>query len=429
MKQSVLVTKTRKEVPVDEVARNAKLLIRAGYIHKTMAGVYSFLPLGLRSLEKIIRIIREEMISIGGQELSMSGLQSPDVWEKSGRWGDDADEIWFRSHLSAGGDVGFGWTHEEPVTEMMRNHIHSYRDVPLYVYQFQTKFRNEKRAKSGIMRTREFMMKDLYSFCADEEQHAVFYEQCAEAYMRVFTRVGLGDDTYRTFASGGAFSDFSDEFQTVIPAGEDTIYLDPKKKIAVNEEVCTDETLEKIGLQKNDLERVAASEVGNIFTLGTKYSEPLDLTYTDAHGKPQPVFMGSYGIGPARLLGVIVEKYGEDSGMSLPMSVAPFSAHLIALGDSKETFTAADMLYRMLQEHGLDVLFDDRDVSAGEKFADCDLIGIPVRLVVSDKTHAQKKVEFTDKVNGGERLLDTTPDGILSAMKEVGFSPIQQAYA
>ena len=229
MRQSFLATRVRKEVPVDEVALNAQMLIRAGYIHKTMAGVYSFLPLGLRSLNKIIAIIREEMDGIGGQEVLLNGLQNPEVWEQSGRWKGDADEVWFRTQLRVGGEVGLGWTHEEPITDLARRHIHSYRDVPFYLYQFQTKFRNEERAKSGILRTREFIMKDLYSFCADEEEHKVFYEQCAEAYMRVFERVGIGEKTYRTFASGGAFSEFSDEFQTVVPAGEDIIYLHRKR--------------------------------------------------------------------------------------------------------------------------------------------------------------------------------------------------------
>ena len=202
MRQSYLGTKTRREDPVDEIAHNAKLLIRAGYIHKSMAGVYSFLPLGLRSLRAITDIIREEMDAVGGQEVAMSSLQSPDIWKKTGRWGGDSDEIWFRSAFHSGAETGFAWSHEEPAVAMMRHHIGSYRDLPCLVYQFQNKMRNEKRAKSGILRTREFLMKDLYSFCADEAQHREIYERIAGAYLKVFHRVGLGECTYRTFASG-----------------------------------------------------------------------------------------------------------------------------------------------------------------------------------------------------------------------------------
>ena len=265
MKQSFLVTRTRKEGLEDDTAVNAEMLVRAGYVHKTMAGVYTFLPLGLRMLNNVITVIREEMDGIGGQEVHLSSLQNPSVWESSGRWSGDADAVWFRSSLREGSDVGFAWTHEEPVTDMLRHHISSYRDLPCFVYQFQTKFRNEERAKSGLLRTREFLMKDLYSFCKDEDEHHSFYERCAEAYLRVFSRLGIGESTVRTFASGGAFSEFSDEFQTFLPSGEDTIYLHRGKNIAINEEVFTDETLEKLGLVRDELETVSACEVGEHF--------------------------------------------------------------------------------------------------------------------------------------------------------------------
>lgn len=411
MKQSFLATKTRRETPVDEVTRNAKLLIRAGYIHKTMAGIYSLLPLGLRAINNIIRIIREEMDAIGGQEMLMNSIQNPEVWRKSNRW--DGESIWFRSRLNTGGDVGFAWTHEEPVTELMRHHVSSYRDLPLYIYQFQSKMRNEKRAKSGIMRTREFIMKDLYSFCADEKQHKEIYEQCAEAYLNVFARVGLGKDTYRTFADGGAFSDFSEEFQTVTPAGEDTIYLHREKRIAVNREVYTDETLKKLGLKKEELEKTAASEVGNIFTLGTKYAEPLDLQYTDRDGNTKPVYMGSYGIGVTRLLGVIAEKHGDGDMLVLPPSVAPFTIHLIALGEKRDD---TDAMYQELLRQGTTVLYDDRNVSAGEKFADSDLIGIPHRLIISDKTRAAGKAEYRNRMTGEESMPESSPETILKML-------------
>ncbi|MCY4577203.1 MAG: His/Gly/Thr/Pro-type tRNA ligase C-terminal domain-containing protein [Candidatus Kaiserbacteria bacterium] len=417
MRQSFLATRVRKEVPVDEVSLNARLLIRAGYIHKTMAGVYSFLPLGLRSLNKIIGIIREEMEGIGGQEVLLNGLQNPEVWEQSGRWRGDADEVWFRTQLRVGGEVGLGWTHEEPITDLARQIVHSYRDVPFYLYQFQTKFRNEERAKSGILRTREFIMKDLYSFCADEEEHKVFYEQCAEAYMRVFERVGIGQQTYRTFASGGAFSEFSDEFQTVLPAGEDVIYVHKEKGVALNKEVYTDAVLARLELQREELEEYPACEVGNIFTLGMRFSDALGLLYTDGRGTQVPVYMGSYGIGPARLLGVIVEMVGSDAGMVLPAAVAPFAVHLIALGESDVVQGAADDLYSALTDRGVEVLYDDRAMSAGEKFAESDIVGIPRRLVVSEKTCAAGKVEYVDRATGEEgRLLDTAVAGILQEL-------------
>ena len=416
MRQSFLATRVRKEIPVDEVALNAQLLIRAGYIHKTMAGVYSFLPLGLRSLNKIIKIIREEMDSIGGQEVLLNGLQNPEVWEKSGRWAGDTDEVWFRTHLRVGGEVGLGWTHEEPITDLARQHINSYRDIPFYLYQFQTKFRNEERAKSGILRTREFIMKDLYSFCTDEEQHKVFYEQCAEAYMRIFERVGIGKKTYRTFASGGAFSEFSDEFQTVVPAGEDVIYVHKDKGIALNKEVYTDEVLMRLGLQREDLEEHPACEVGNIFTLGMRFSDALGLVYTDGAGTQVPVYMGSYGIGPARLLGVVVEMVGSDTGMVLPASIAPFDVHLLALGNSDTVTEAADGIYAQLAERNIEVLYDDRDMSAGEKFAESEIIGIPQQLVVSEKTCAEGKIEYSNQAKNEKKMLDIAIEGVIQAI-------------
>ena len=420
MKRSRLLTKTRREAPVDEVADNAKLLIRAGYINKAMSGVYDFLPLGLRAMDNIMAVIREEMNAVGGQEVRMGSLQNPDLWKKSERWGGDADEVWFRSSLNAGGAVGFGWTHEEPVTDMMRNHIHSYRDLPLHPYQFQTKFRNEKRAKSGIMRTREFIMKDMYSFCADDTAHAEFYEQCADAYMRVFTRLGIGRDTYRTFASGGAFSEFSDEFQTLIGTGEDTVYVHKERRIALNKEVYSGETLKKLGIEAEELSEETAAEVGNIFTLGTRFSEALNLTYTDADGKERHPFMGCYGIGPARLLGVITEKFRRTDGdtMLLPSVVAPYTADLLALGADGAVRDAADELYTSLMNAGIPVLYDDRDVPAGEKFADHDLLGIPVRLVISEKTLASSRVEYTDGMSDEPRMLERSASAVGGAVAE-----------
>lgn len=418
MRQSHLATKTRWETPTDETSPNAQLLLRAGYVHKNMAGVYSFLPLGLRSIEKIVHIIREEMNSIGGQELTLNTLQNPAVWKQSGRWeGEGVDEVWFRTNLAVGGETGLGWTHEEVIAELMTHHIRSYKDLPVYLYQFQTKFRNEKRAKSGIMRTREFMMKDLYSFCTDEEQHKAFYESCAEAYDRIFKRIGIGDDTYRTFASGGAFSEFSDEFQTITPNGEDIIYVNKEKNIALNQEVYRDDVLERLGLTKGELEEHKASEVGNIFTLATRFSEPMHLAYTAKDGKNHNVFMGSYGIGPARLLGVIAEKYAKEDKLLLPAAVAPYTVHIVALGKDEAVRQEAEELYNALQSRGIDVLFDDRDASPGEKFSDSDLLGIPHRMVISSKTLAAKSVEHKDRMNSKEQMVPNTTEALLQAIQ------------
>ena len=401
MKLSQSFVKTVKTTPGDEVSESAKLLLRAGYIYKEMAGVYDYLPLGMRTLEKIIQVIREEMNALGGQELRMTSLQPRDSWEASGRWSDDVMDVWFKTKLNAGGEVGLGATHEEPLTHLMKTYISSYKDLPVYAYQFQTKFRNELRAKSGIMRTREFMMKDLYSFSKDREEHEEFYEKCAESYKRIFNRLGIGNDTFRTFASGGAFSKYSDEFQTLCEVGEDIIYLDREKGIAVNEEVYNDEVLADLGLDKSKLEQCKAAEVGNIFTLGYRFSDALDLTYNDAEGKRQKVFMGSYGIGPSRVMGVIAEKLSDKDGLVWPEEIAPYKYYVIGIGEKGEKI--ANELHDMAPE---DIILDDRkNARNGEKFADADLMGIPYRVVISDKTLAEDKLELKTRTNGETVLL------------------------
>ncbi len=307
MKQSFLFTKTRREAPKDEVSQNAKLLIRAGFIHKEMAGVYSYLPLGLRVLNKIVAIIREEMNMFGGQEVHLSALQDREVWEKTGRWDDKAVDSWFKTELKNGAEAGLGFTHEEPLTALMREHIASYKDLPQYPYQFQVKFRNETRAKSGIIRGREFLMKDLYSFSADEAAHKLFYEKVKQAYKNIFTHIGFGKHTYITYASGGSFSKYSHEFQTLCDAGEDTIHLCEKCLVAVNEEIISEQTACPVCGSENFVKKTAV-EVGNIFTLGTKFSDALGLKYRNEAGQEVSVFMGSYGIGPGRAMGVRSEE-------------------------------------------------------------------------------------------------------------------------
>lgn len=406
MRQSHLFTKTRKQAPKDEVAKNAQLLIRAGFIHKEMAGAYSYLPLGLRVFKRIEQVVREEMNAIGGQEIVLTALQNPELWTKTGRWQDDAIDVWFKPKLKSGAEVGLAPTHEEPLTALMSEYVQSYKDLPKYVYQFQTKFRNELRAKSGIMRTREFVMKDLYSFSRSEEEFREFYEACAAAYMKVFTRVGLGDVTFRTFASGGSFSKFSDEFQTLSESGEDIVYLDRAKGVAVNKEVYQDDVLTELGLKKEELTEEKAIEVGNIFPLGTRFSDALGLTFKDEKGEARPVIMGSYGIGPGRLMGTVAEVLSDEKGIVWPKEIAPFPVHLVAIaGGNPDVVAEADHLYDILKENEIEALYDDRDARAGEKFADADLIGIPTRLVVSEKTVSEGGVEVSSRKNGGATLV------------------------
>lgn len=401
-----MFTKTRREPPKDEQSRNAELLIQAGFLHKEMAGVYTYLPFGLRVFKKIEQIIREEMNAIGGQELLMTTLQDPEIWKKSGRWDDAVVDNWFKSKLASGGEIGIANTHEEPLTALLTHFVSSYKDLPLYIYQFQTKFRNELRAKSGIMRTREFVMKDLYSFSRSEEEFKQFYEQCAEAYMKIFQRVGLGDITYRTCAAGGSFTTgFTDEFQTLSNAGEDIIYVNKEKKLAINKEVYTDKTMAQFGLEKGDFTEEKSIEVGNIFPLGTKYAEAMRLWFRDEEGSEKPVVMGSYGIGLGRLLGTVVEVFADDKGIVWPASLAPYDVHMVVLDGKDEE---AKKIAQNIEQSGADVLYDDRpDASAGEKFADADLIGIPWRIVVSKRTVEQNQIEIKERNGGKTHLLST----------------------
>ena len=396
MRRSKMFTKTSKTSPSDEVAKNAQLLIKAGFINKEMAGVYSYLPLGRKVLNNIIEIIRQEMNQVGGEEVSMTALQSPEVWRQSGRWSDDVMDVWFKTNLANGNQIGLAPTHEEPLTKLMTNFISSYKDLPRYPYQFQIKFRNELRSKSGLMRGREFWMKDLYSFSKNKEEHDVFYEKITQSYHNVYEKLGLGDSTYKTFASGGSFSKYSHEFQTISAIGEDKIYVHEEKNIAINEEVYTDEVLNDLGVKKSELVEKKAVEVGNIFTLGTKFSEPIGLTYTDENGENKPVFMGSYGIGPSRLMGLIAEHFADDRGLVWPENIAPAKVYLIAIGDDIKG--KADELYSKLKENNIEVLYDDRDERPGKKFSDAELMGIPYRVVMSSKL-GENQVELKSRTS------------------------------
>jgi prolyl-tRNA synthetase len=398
LKQSFI--KTLRDAPGGETARGAKFLSRAGYVHKELAGVYDYLPLGLRVLENIKKIIREELNRIGGQEILMTTLQNPELWKKTDRWDIEKMDIWFRTELAAGGELGLAPTHEEPITEMMKTYIKSYKDLPFSAYQFQTKFRNELRAKSGIMRGREFLMKDMYSFSSNQADHDEFYHQVEDAYKRIYERLGLGDCTYQTFASGGVFSKYSHEFQTIIEVGEDTIYYNADKSVVLNEEVLIPEVLEELGVKREELESTRAAEVGNIFTLKDKYSAPLNLEFMDQDGQQKPVLMGCYGIGVSRVMGVIAEKFADEKGLVWPENVAPFKYYLIGIGEAG--LSKAEELYQGREE---EILFDDRDLRPGEKFADSELIGIPYRIVISDKTLTNGQAELTNRTTHETTLI------------------------
>ena len=414
MRQSQLFTKTTRDISKDEQAVNAQFLIRAGFIDKVMAGVYTFLPLGWRVIQKIEAIIREEMNNVG-VELLMPALSPQELWETSGRL--ETIDILMKTMpankpAAAKHDASYilNPTQEDVVTPLIKKFAVSYKDLPLAVYHIQTKFRNEPRAKSGLLRCREFRMKDLYSFHASLEDMQAFYEQMKERYVAVFDRLGLGDDTYITLASGGDFTkNYSHEFQTLCPTGEDTIHICSGCQLAINDEIKA-ATPACLACGGKDFRVEHAAEVGNIFPLETKFSKAFDYTYTDEQGKRQPVFMASYGIGSSRVMGVLVEKFHDDKGMIWPAAVAPFAIHLVALGKTEAVFGRADDLYRQLSDRGIEVLYDDRrDATAGVKFSDSDLMGLPVRLVISDKTGEQ--VEYKRRDQSSSELL-SVPEAI-----------------
>ena len=403
MRVSKLFTKTSKTAPADEVAKNAQLLIRAGYVYKEMAGVYTLLPLGYRVLEKIIAIVKDEMDRVGGVQMKTSALQSKEVWQTTNRWDDTVVDNWFKTRLKNDTELGLSFTNEEAYSNIVRGYVKSYKDLPIYLYDFKTIFRNELRSKSGIMRGREFYWKALYSFSKDKNEHDLFYETMKTAYHNVFRRVGIGDQTYLTFASGGTFAKYSHEFQAVSDAGEDIIYVDESKNIAINEEVLSDEVLADIGLNRSELVQKKSIEVGNIFSLAHKFSEPFGLAYTDKDGATVPVFMGSYGIGITRLMGTIVEMLSDEKGIIWPEAIAPYKVYLVSIGE--QGAVEAERLYDELTAMGIEVLFDDRDERPGTKFADAELMGIPYRLTVSDRLVEQNKLELTKRLDGQTSLL------------------------
>lgn len=386
MKQSQLFTKTKKEAPKDEVSANARLLIRGGFVDKLTAGVYSFLPLGWRVMKKIENIIREEMNAAGGQEIFMPSLQPKANWEQTGRW-DIMDDL-YKVKDSGGKEFALGPTHEEVIVPLVQKCVSSYKDIPFYAYQIQNKFRMELRAKSGLLRGREFLMKDLYSFHSDEKDLDGYYEKMKKSYMNIFSRVGLGNLTHLTFASGGTFSKYSHEFQTISEAGEDTIYICQKCQVAINKEIKNEmPACPECG--GNDFLEKKAIETGNIFKLNDKFSKPFGLKIKNEKGEDKILIMGCYGIGLNRLMGAVAEAHNDEKGIIWPITIAPFQAHLLKIKNEKSKIKIdeiSDEIYSDLRKKGIEVLYDDREVSAGEKFADADLIGIPYRIVISEKS-------------------------------------------
>lgn len=406
MLQSRLFTKTLREAPKDEESANAQLLVRGGFIAKVMAGVYEYLPLGLKVLDKINAVIREEMNATGAEELFLSVLQAKDTWAATGRW-ESAKEVMYQFKDAALRDIGLGWTHEEPITALARHFIASYQDLPRAVYQIQTKFRNEARAKSGLLRGREFLMKDLYSFHADEKDLDAYYEKVAAAYLRTFARVGL--EARRTLASGGLFSKYSDEFQVLSDVGEDAVSYCEQCAFTANKDVAGGMDLRgKCPKCGGKVKEGTSIEVGNIFKLGTRFSEAFGLSFTDAKGGKQPVIMASYGIGPGRVMGTIVEIHHDGKGIIWPAGVAPARVHLLRIGEASLALVKfADQVYADLTGQGIEVLYDEREgPTPGEKFADADLIGIPWRAVVSEKTLAAGKVELKRRSETNVKLMD-----------------------
>ena len=420
---SQFFTKTMREDPQGEEAINAKLLIKAGFIVKQMAGVYTLLSLGFKVIEKINKIIREELNAIGAQEIAMPAFQPKELWDKTGRW-KTANDVMYQFKDNSGKDIGLGWTHEEVITQIATHFIQSYKDLPKAIYQIQTKFRDEPRAKSGILRGREFLMKDLYSFHVDEKDRDDYYEKIKDVYQKIFKRIGI--KAILTFASGGTFSKYSHEFQTIADNGEDTIWLCNNCQIAINNEII-EEHGKKCKECDKELEKQNAIEVGNIFKLGTKFSQALELSINNKDGKKIPVEMASFGIGPTRIMGAIVEVNHDENGIIWGKNVAPYNAHIIEIRNPKFEIrnksktqnikSKTQEIVDQLENAGLEVLVDDReDVSIGEKLADADLIGIPWRVVISEKTLAQDGVEIKKRDSEKAEIVDVNE--ALSIMKK-----------
>ncbi len=405
MKESQLHLRTQKETPQGESSLNASLLIRAGFVEKLTGGVYNFLPLGLRVLTKIENIVREEMQALGAEEILMASLHPKVNWQITKRW--TQFDALFKVKSRFGQEYALGPTNEEIVTPLAKNLIRSYRDLPLSLFQIQTKFRDEPRPRSGLLRGREFIMKDLYSFHAQEKDLDNYYEKVKKSYQRIFKRCGL--KAVITEASGGTFSRFSHEFQVISPEGEDSIYYCSHCGFARNKEIIG--SLKKCPYCSHLLQKKKGIEVGNIFKLKDKYSRPFHLQFLGKDGKNHYVLMGCYGIGITRLLGVIPEVHHDEKGIIWPLSVAPFNFHLLALtsGDKKKDKLIrqqANLLYQSMQKRGREVLYDDRlEISNGQKLVEADLLGLPYRLIISSSTIKNKMVEIKERKNKSAKMI------------------------
>ena len=413
MRQSELFTKTKREAPKDEVSKNAKLLIRGGFVHKEMAGVYSYLFLGQRVIKKIEQIIREEMNAIGGQEITMATLHPSEPWKKTGAW--DSVDVLFKIQSRTEKEYALGQSEEEIVTPIVKEYVESYKDLPVAVYQIGQKYRDELRAKSGIMRGREFTMKDMYSYHESQEDFDRFYQIVKEAYLKIFNRMGLVAKV--TEASGGNFTEkLSYEFMVLTDAGEDDIVYCEECTHCANIEV----SKHKEGnacpkCSKGKLKSAKAAEVGNVFDLGQKYSKDFDFKYKTKDGSEAYPIKGCYGIGVTRLMGTIVEALSDDKGIIWPESVAPYRVHLLTLGDNEKIKEVSEKLYTDLIEGGVEVIFDDREVANGEKFADADLLGMPWRVVVSERSIEAGGAEV--KKRGDEKGEIISLGNIIDAVK------------
>jgi len=404
MKQSQLFYKTLKEAPKDEKSINAKLLLRAGFIYKEMAGVYSYLPLGLLVLRKIENIIRKEMEKIGGQEILMTVLQPKHLWQETNRWSKEIGKVMYKCKENKK-ELGLGPTHEEMLTDIIRHYVKSYEDLPLYLYQIQTKFRKEPRARSGLLRGREFDMKDLYSFHASQIDFQRYYEKVKKSYLKIFKRCGL--KAMVTEASGAGFiTGFTHEFQVLTPGGEDTIIFCSKEHFSQNKDITKFKAGDKCPVCKKRLLQGKSIEVGNVFPLGTKYSKAMKTYFIDKDGKRKFIIMGCYGLGPSRTMGAVVEVHHDDKGILWPEEIAPFLVHLIPIENIKRVKKMSEKLYQGLQNRGIEVLYDDREEkSGGEKFAEADLIGIPHRIVVSEKTLKKNCLEIKKRSEKRVKLI------------------------
>ena len=410
MRQSELFTTVLKEAPKDEKSINARFLVRAGFIDKLMAGVYSYLPFGFLVLKKIENIIREEMQKIGGREVFLPALHPKENWQKTNRW--QYPEM-FKIKSRGGKDLSLGWTHEEIITPLVKKFVKSYKDLPIFVYQIQDKFRDELRAKSGLLRGVEFIMKDLYSFHQDEKDLDKYHENVKKAYFQILKRCELDKQTFLTLASGGTFSKYSYEFQTITPCGEDKIYLCRKCQLAVNKEIIKEEEYRCPKCKSKKLEIKKAIEIGNTFKLKDKFSKAFKFSFRDKNGKEKTVLMGCYGMGLGRLMGAIVEIHHDEKGIIWPKAVAPFGYHLLTLGSGNKKIESkikrvSEKLYQDLQKQNFEVLYDDRvDKTAGEKFAEADLIGIPWRIVISERTLEKNCVEIKKRNEKEVQLIKT----------------------